>query len=148
LLTVHIGVDEVDRGQFSLERTVDFASGCCMLIRREVLASAGVFDERYFLYYEDVDLCRRLSTRGFQIGWVPEAVIWHKNGGSSDGSGSELQTFYQTRNRLQFFMTYGGWREKIRTVRLAWRLWRHGSRVEKLAAQRFATQKLGKQVAI
>jgi len=148
LLTLHISVDEVDRGQFSLEKTVDFATGCCFLIRREVLASVGVFDERYFLYFEDCDLSRRLVAHGFQIGWVPEAVIWHKNGSSTAGAGSDLQTFYQTRNRLLFFFTYGQWREKLRTLRLAWRLWRHGSPVEKLAATRFLTRRWGKQVAI
>lgn len=148
LLTIHMGVDEVDRGQFDREQEVEFATGCCVLIRREVLASIGVFDERYFLYFEDLDLSMRLKKHDFGIGYVPEAVVWHENGGSTAGSGSDLQTFYQTRNRLQFFLTYGDWRVKQRVIRLAWRLWWHGTRVEKLAAAKFWRQSLGKQVAI
>jgi len=148
LLTLHLGVDEVDRGQFATAGPVDFATGCCWLVRREVLASCGVFDDRYFLYYEDADLSRRVIKNGFQVGFAPEAIIWHKNGGSTAGSGSDLQTFYQTRNRLQFFFVHGNWLVRQRVVRLAWRLWCHGTRVEKLAARNFLTQKLGKQVAI
>ncbi len=148
LLTVHCGVDELDRGQFSQARTLDFASGCCLLIRREVLASAGVFDDRYFLYYEDTDLCERIKNQGFQIGFEPQAVIWHKNGGSTAGSGSDLQTFYQTRNRLLFFASYGDLWVKQRVWRFAWRLWCHGSRVEKLAVRAFWQRHFGKQVAI
>ncbi|MBQ6449401.1 glycosyltransferase family 2 protein [bacterium] len=148
LLTIHLGVDEVDRGQFDQAREVDFATGCCFLVRREILASIGDFDDRYFLYYEDVDLCQRVIAHGHQIGYVPESIIWHKNGGSTAGSGSDLQTFYQTRNRLQFFFTHGNLMVRQRVIRLAIRLLTHGSRVEKLGARNFLLQKLGKQVAI
>ena len=148
LLTIHQGVDELDRGQFDQDVLVDYATGCCFLIRREILASVGDFDDRYFLYYEDVDLCQRVIEHGHQVGYVPESVIWHKNGGSSEGAGSDLQTFYQTRNRLQFFFTHGNLMVRQRVLRLSLRLLLHGSRVEKLAARKFLTQKLGKQVAI
>ena len=55
----------------------DWVAGMCMLFRREVFARAGGFDERYFLYYEDVDLCRRLNRLGYRAQLVPEARVVH-----------------------------------------------------------------------
>jgi GT2 family glycosyltransferase len=141
-------VDEVDRGQFDQIETFDYASGCCFLVRREVLAVSGVFDNQYFLYYEDVDLSLRIKRSGFGLGLVPDAWVWHKNGGSSQGSGSELQNFYLTRNRLLFFSSWGNFSVKVRTWRLAWRLWRHGGKAEKIAAKNFGQRRFGKQLAI
>jgi GT2 family glycosyltransferase len=62
---------------------VDWVSGACMLARREMLASVGGFDERYFLYWEDADLCRRLRVKGFEIRHVPGATAIHRVGHSS-----------------------------------------------------------------
>ncbi|PIZ98543.1 MAG: glycosyltransferase family 2 protein, partial [Candidatus Levybacteria bacterium CG_4_10_14_0_2_um_filter_35_8] len=59
IASVHRGVDEVDKGQYdSIEKT-EFASGCCMLIKKEVFEKVGMFNEKYFLYYEDADFTRR-----------------------------------------------------------------------------------------
>jgi GT2 family glycosyltransferase len=62
---------------------VDWVSGACMLARREALETVGGFDERYFMYWEDADLCRRLRARGFHIRYVPAAVAVHNVGQSS-----------------------------------------------------------------
>ena len=62
---------------------VDWGSGACMLARREGLASVGGFDERYFLYWEDADLCRRLRARGYEIRYVAHAIAVHRVGHSS-----------------------------------------------------------------
>lgn len=62
---------------------VDWLSGACMLARREALRSVGGFDERYFLYWEDADLCRRLRARGYQVRYVPGATAIHRVGQSS-----------------------------------------------------------------
>jgi GT2 family glycosyltransferase len=59
---------------------VDWISGSCMLIRRAALEEVGLFDERFFLYYEEVDLCRRTREAGWSIYWVPEATIVHVGG--------------------------------------------------------------------
>jgi len=62
---------------------VDWLSGACMLVRREAFLAAGGFDERFFLYWEDADLCRRLRHRGFDIRYVPGATAVHQVGRSS-----------------------------------------------------------------
>ena len=62
---------------------VDWLSGACMLARRDALARVGGFDERYFLYWEDADLCRRLRREGHHVRYVPSAVAIHRVGHSS-----------------------------------------------------------------
>ena len=73
--------DAVRTGASSM--VVDWLSGACMLVRRDAFLSAGGFDERFFLYWEDADLCRRLRNRGFHIRYVPGATAVHKVGQSS-----------------------------------------------------------------
>jgi GT2 family glycosyltransferase len=102
----HRGVDEVDRGQFDHASQTEFATGCCVLLPRAVLERIGSLDPRYFLYLEDVDWSLRVAQSGYEIHFVPESVVWHKNAGSSGGSGSPLHQYYQTRNRLFFFFKY------------------------------------------
>jgi len=75
-------VDETTRpGSPSV--VVDWLSGACVLGRRAALAAVDGFDERYFLYWEDADLCRRLRARGAHVRYVPSAVAVHRVGHSS-----------------------------------------------------------------
>ena len=62
---------------------VDWVSGACMLIRSASLRAVGGFDEQYFLYWEDADVCRRLRSRGYDIRYVPAAAAVHTVGRSS-----------------------------------------------------------------
>ncbi len=56
---------------------VDWATGCCLLVRRECLEDVGGLDERFFLYYEDVDLCRRAWERGWSVCYEPGLRVVH-----------------------------------------------------------------------
>lgn len=56
---------------------VDWVAGMFMLFRSDAFRAAGGFDERFFLYYEDVDICRRLSSLGYGALYVPEATVIH-----------------------------------------------------------------------
>jgi GT2 family glycosyltransferase len=62
---------------------VDWLSGACMLARRDALAAVNGFDERFFLYWEDADLCRRLRARRYHVRYVPGATAIHRVGQSS-----------------------------------------------------------------
>ena len=62
---------------------VDWVSGACMLVRRAAFDEVGGFDPRYFLYWEDADLCRRLRAQGHQVRYAPAAAAVHKVGQSS-----------------------------------------------------------------
>jgi N-acetylglucosaminyl-diphospho-decaprenol L-rhamnosyltransferase len=76
-----VAQDALDSGQSST--IVDWVSGACMLARREALRQIRGFDEGYFLYWEDADLCRRLRTAGWETRYVPAAVVRHQVGQSS-----------------------------------------------------------------
>lgn len=63
--------------------TVDWVMGAVMLIRRNAFEAIAGFDERFFLYWEDADLCHRLRDRGFSIRYVPGARVTHAGGAST-----------------------------------------------------------------
>lgn len=62
---------------------VDWIVGACMLLRREALDLVGGFDERFFMYSEEMELCYRLRRAGFEVWFVPEAEVMHHEGASS-----------------------------------------------------------------
>lgn len=141
----HRGVDELDRGQFAHQESSDFATGCCALIRRDALEKIGYLDKQYYLYYEDADWSQKTKAAGYDIGYCDQAVVWHINAGSSQGPGSQVQQYYQTRNRLLFFWMYGSARVKLTTLRLAFRIFFAGESIPQLAVWHFLTGKRGKQ---
>lgn len=139
---VHRGVDEVDRGQYDRADELEFATGCCLLIRREVFDQIGLFDPRYFLYYEDLDFCVRARRAGLTIRYTPSAILWHKNAQSS-ASGSSLHQYYFTRNRLLFGMRYASWRTKTALIRQSAKQLVTGTAAEKQGVRDFYLKKFG-----
>ncbi len=59
---------------------LDYIAGCAMFIHRDIFRKCGYFNELFFLYYEEIDLCMRAKERGFVISWCPESIITHKGG--------------------------------------------------------------------
>jgi N-acetylglucosaminyl-diphospho-decaprenol L-rhamnosyltransferase len=84
------------------ERFVDWVSGGCLLVRREAAVAAGLFDERYFLYEEDVDFCAALRAAGGRILFTPAASIVHLRGRSVARSGAKPTAHYD-RSHLAFY---------------------------------------------
>jgi hypothetical protein len=122
VISFHRGVDDVDKGHFDTLEKTDFASGCCEMIKREVFEKVGLFDEKYFLYYEDNDLSQRAKKAGFVIYYQPKAYLWHLNAGSTGGSGSALHDYYITRNRLLFGFKFASLKTKFALVRESFKL--------------------------
>ena len=98
---VNRGQKEKDKGQFDKISEVDFISGSAMLIKSSVFKKIGLLDGRFFLYYEDADLCFRAKKAGFKSVFVPETVIYHTFGATS-GIGSAIHHYYTTRNHYLF----------------------------------------------
>jgi len=138
----HIGVDEVDNGQFDQAREIDFATGAAMLVKREVFEKIGLFDERYFLYLEDMDFCVRAKKAGFKIMYEPKAIVWHKNAQSLGGSGSKLQDYYITRNRLLFAFKFAKLKTKMAVFKQTLFLWQNS--VKRRALLDFLLYRFGK----
>lgn len=115
----HRGVDEVDSNQYSEQQSTAFATGCCMLFRLQLIKQIGYFDNKYFLYWEDMDFCERAKRRGWQIYYEPQSIIWHKNASSSEGAGGKTSVYYQTRNRLLFGIKYASFKTKVALIKQA-----------------------------
>ena len=144
VLGKHRGVDEVDLGQFEEVYEPDTATGCCMMVRKEVFEKTGFLDDKYFLYYEDADFSLRVKRNGFKIVYQPKAMLWHKNAASAGGSGSPLQDYYITRNRLVFGYKYASLRIKIALFREGLRLMFLGRKWQKKGVFDYFTKNLGK----
>lgn len=114
----HRGVDEKDCSQYDVEEETDYVSGAAMLVRAEVFAKIGLFDERYFLYYEDSDFCHRAKQSGFKIMYAPKAKVFHQNA-KSTGLGSPLQDYYISRNRFLFASKFLPLRTQLALLREA-----------------------------
>lgn len=140
----HRGVDEVDIGQYDKTEETEIATGCCMLIKKEVFKNIGLFDDKYFLYYEDADLSIRAKKKGFQIVYVPTSIIWHKNAGSAGGSGSVLQDYYITRSRLLFGFRYASTRSKLALFRESLSILFRGRQWQKRGIIDFYLGRMGK----
>jgi GT2 family glycosyltransferase len=93
------GSGEEDRGQYDGREEVFAACGCGVLYTRAMLEDVGMFDETFFLYYEDTDLSWRIQLRGWRILYEPAAVIEHVHAGTSS-EWSPFFIFHVDRNRL------------------------------------------------
>lgn len=96
---VHLGQDEVDRGQFHSSHDVEWISGCAILVRCAVIEKIGMLDPDYFLYWEETEWCLRARRTGWKIVHVPQARLWHK-GVQRDYQPKPYVTYYVTRNHL------------------------------------------------
>lgn len=140
----HVGVDKVDHGQYEDSGNTELATGCCMMVNREVLESVGLFDEKYFLYYEDADISVRAKKAGYKIMFAPKAFLWHLNAGSAGGSGSSLQDYYISRNRLLFGIRYAPLRSKIALFRESINLFLVGREWQKIGIRDFYCFRFGR----
>ena len=94
----HIGAGERDNHQFDETKKIDAICGCAMLISRNVIDKVGCFDESFFTYVEELDLCLRVLKSGYKITSSPKSKIYHKVRGSKGGKVTEELIFYRTRN--------------------------------------------------
>ena len=97
-------MDDVPTDQ---EQPVDWLVGAALLARREVLDQVGGFDEGYFMYSEELDWCRRVRRAGWQIVYLPDALIVHYEGKSSDQAVAARHINFHT-SRVRYFRKFHG----------------------------------------
>ncbi len=117
VLFSHKGVDKVGFDIYKKTEETDFCTGCAILVSNKVLQKIGLFDEKYFAYLEDVDLCMRAKKLGYKLLYTGTTSILHKTSQSSDGSGSSFHDYFMTRNRLIFGLKYASLRAKVALLR-------------------------------
>lgn len=92
-------VVEEDRGQYDTPCDVLWATGACLIIRRDVYLREGGLDKDFFAHQEEIDLCWRLRCRGYRLQCQPRSVVYHVGGGTL-GAENPRKTFLNFRNNL------------------------------------------------
>ena len=95
-------------------RDVDCLSGAALCLKRELYEKIGGFDEQFFMYLEDVDLCKRAHEAGYRVVYLPDAVITHAIGRSSDKVANEMikqfhksmMLYYKKHNLRKIFFLF------------------------------------------
>jgi GT2 family glycosyltransferase len=99
------GRDEEDRGQYDApeQRDIFAGSGGASLYRVKMLAQIGIFDERFFAYYEDIDISFRSHLAGWKVRYEPQARVYHKINATSDRLPTAFRRYHTIKN---FFYVY------------------------------------------
>lgn len=105
-------VDDMDWDHASV-RECDWVPGCYYLVRREVIDKVGLFDPRYFLYYEEVDHCRRVKDAGWKVVFYPHTSVVHIGGESAKSVGELTEggrqiSALQIESELLYFRKHHG----------------------------------------
>ena len=120
----------------------DWVAGASLIVRREVLDQVGPMDERYFLYFEEVDLCRRAQLAGWECWYVPDARIVHFVGKSSGvtarGAVLQRRPRYWFASRRRYFVQHHG-RAYAALADVAWLVGMLGWRLRKALSKRSDT---------
>jgi len=87
-LTKTKGIGEKDLGQFDKEGKIPWVTGCCFLVRSDVVREVGILDDRFFIYYEDTDWSFRIAKAGYDLWYSPDSKIYHEVGKSNDNRDS------------------------------------------------------------
>jgi GT2 family glycosyltransferase len=100
-----------------VQADVDWVPGAFSIVRREALAETGLFDSRFFLYCEEVDLCRRVKANKYRVLYCPDVVVTHLGGESSKqlttvkvSEGQSQVELWRMRANLLYFRKHHGWR--------------------------------------
>ena len=97
---------------------VDWVSGACLLVRRADAEAAGLLDERYFMYCEDVDFCAAVRANGGRVYFIPAATVVHLRGRSAAVSAAATQAAYR-QSQLAFYRKHHPYWEPVLRLYLA-----------------------------
>lgn len=102
-------------------RTVPWVSGSSLMVHRRDFESVGGFDERYFLYFEDIDFCLRIGAIGRKVVYDPRVTVLHERGASSSVDAPAARKHYR-RSQLLFWERHRG--ARVRNLMQWYQLWR------------------------
>jgi hypothetical protein len=105
----HRGIREKDSGQYNEPGDTGYATGCCVLVSREIIARVGAMDEDYYMYTEDADWSMRVRRAGYRVLYEPNAFLWHKLSISAGGHLSRFKLKNKMLSNYRFFARYARW---------------------------------------
>ena len=92
------GHGEADRGQYKKMDHIFYAKGASMIIRRDTFENVGRFDEEFFVYYDETDLCWRIWLQGYRVVFVPQSIVYHAV--SATIGSNWRRVYFQNRNHM------------------------------------------------
>ena len=92
---------------------VDWVSGAAMLIKKDVFGKIGGFDEDFFLFYEDADLCKRLKDKGYKIYFYPGSYITHYKGENMNEEFTDKTYFYAKKSQILYYTKHNSLSDRI-----------------------------------
>lgn len=108
-IDAYVGFYRMTTFDHASTRKVDQVIGACMMMRRDDYEALGGFDERFFIYYEEVDFCKRAVDAGGEVWFCADAAIIHQAGGSAEVPESlPLMPGYLRRSRAEYFAKHYG----------------------------------------
>lgn len=107
------GIFKTDEDRYNNITEIAFAHGSCMLMNSDMINEIGMFDEDYFCYREENDLCYRGAKSGWKSFYVPNSKIWHKGGKSTGGNVSSFVVFLINRNNFFIVKKHGTPMQKV-----------------------------------
>lgn len=101
---------------------LDFITAACVLVKQEIIKKIGMLDERFFLYYEDVEWSLRARKAGFKLLWAPKAKIYHKVHASAGKLADPVIWYYHVRNVLLTVREHAPF--YVKPLVYVWAFWR------------------------
>jgi N-acetylglucosaminyl-diphospho-decaprenol L-rhamnosyltransferase len=102
----HIFSSFYDR-EYSTVREVEWVTGACLMMRRDIFDRIGGFDESFFMYFEDKDICKRVREAGFKVIYYPQTSLIHLLGGSSQSAKKSVNSYYRD-SQLYYYQKHLG----------------------------------------
>lgn len=116
----HKGIFEIDSREYSKTIYIYSAKGACMMFKRKLLeeikVDGEIFDSRYFAYFEETDLCHRVYMAGYKVVFVPESVIYHKLGATSQKLKKPFIEYHSYKNRICSYVKNLGFTNILRIL--------------------------------
>jgi GT2 family glycosyltransferase len=111
---IHFGCEEKDGPLYSVDTPIFTIKGAAMMVRRVTLEKIGLFDDDFFAYFEETDLCWRSWLHGYEVHYAPVGIVYHKIGGSTKQIGSPVINYHSFKNRIMSLI------KNLETKNLVW----------------------------
>lgn len=104
MIPLHIGINEIDEGQYDITRFCTYTPTCCLLISKQTFIDTGLMDEKYFVYIDDVDWMYRAQKEGKKLLYTAKTKLYHKVSSLTGGDKSKFSIFMCNRNMVYYLI--------------------------------------------